>query len=160
MKFKNKKTEIDGIIFDSELESKYYLYLQEQRKAGIVIAIQTQPVFELIPSFRKNKRTIRPIKYKADYRVRYADGHEEIVDIKTEATMTPAFRLKWKLFDFYYPDLELLLITLHKNEWIRLEDKPKTKGSRTKGTKGHGKTKKARRISVSKRKKDLPPAMR
>lgn len=125
MKYNNKKTEIDGILFDSEMESKYYRYLQEQQKNGNVIHIQLQPVYELLPTFRKNKRTIRPMKYKADYLVEYADGHKELIDIKTEATMTPAFRLKWKLFDYTYPDLELMLLTLHKGEWMELKDKPK-----------------------------------
>lgn len=152
MKYNNKKTEIDGILFDSEMESKYYRYLQEQKKEGVVVGFWLQPTYELIPSFRKNKRSIRPIKYKADYLVQYADGHKEIIDIKTEATMTPVFRLKWKLFDYTYPDLELRLITLHKGEWLELKDKPK-KGSTSKGTaKASVKRKKGRSVS-SKRKK-------
>lgn len=154
MKFNNKKTEIDGILFDSQLESKYYEYLLALRGRGIVLEIETQPVFLLLPSFRKDKRTIRKIVYKADFRVTYSDGRQEIVDVKTQATMTKEFRIKWKLFDYYYPDLELKLLTLEGSEWVELSKKKERATQAKRGVK-NGKRKGKAHASLPKRRKSL-----
>ena len=121
-KYKNKKTVVDGITFDSKMESDYYLYLLERKEVGEVTDIRLQPVYLLQPSFKKHMRTIRKVEYKADFFVRYADGTEKVIDVK--GVLTPVFKLKCKLFDYYHPDLELLLVTKHKGKWILLKDKP------------------------------------
>ena len=35
-KFHNKKTIVDGILFDSQMESHYYLYLKELKEINLV----------------------------------------------------------------------------------------------------------------------------
>lgn len=87
---------------------------------GDVVEIQLQPSFELIPNFRKGKRSIRKMCYIADFRVIYQDGAEVIIDVKTVGTMTKEFRLKWKLFDYFYPTTKLVLITRVGSNWIEL----------------------------------------
>ncbi|CAK0771112.1 conserved hypothetical protein [Gammaproteobacteria bacterium] len=49
-----------------------------------------------------------PITYRADFRVTYADGHQEIEDVK--GMETEIFKLKKKLFDYKYPDLTLKIV--------------------------------------------------
>jgi hypothetical protein len=53
-----------------------------------------------------NKATgkkIASIKYKADFLVTYADGHQEIEDVK--GFSTPVYKLKKRMFMIKYPDL-------------------------------------------------------
>ena len=129
-KYHAKPTMIDGIKFPSHKEARYYLQLKQLQKAGEVIGIECQPAFELQPAYQKccgrvwwgnllNKSAPCgtcdkkiPItaarKYVADFRVRYRDGHEEIVDVK--GMETPLFILKKVIFEFKYPDLTLIVI--------------------------------------------------
>lgn len=85
-----------------------------------------QPSYELIPTYYKANRTIRKIVYKADFLVFYPEKQAEIIDIKTEGTMTPVFKLKRKLFDYFYPNLELKLLTWSGSEWRELPIKKGT----------------------------------
>lgn len=106
-KYGNKRTNTRGETFDSKEEGKYYRKLLEMQKRGIVKEIELQPVFVLQPSFKKNGVTHRAIKYVADYRVTYTDGHVEIVDVK--GAETAMFKMKHKMFEYKYPDLTLII---------------------------------------------------
>jgi hypothetical protein len=75
----------------------------------------------LIPSFKKQGKTIRRADYIADFLITYKDGSQVVIDIKGVAT--DVFKLKAKLFNFHYPDLELKVITKNKGEWIELGTK-------------------------------------
>ena len=46
-KFHNKKTIVDGIKFDSEMESHYYIYLKKLKEEGIVLEFELQPKYIL-----------------------------------------------------------------------------------------------------------------
>ncbi|EQA5494605.1 DUF1064 domain-containing protein, partial [Listeria monocytogenes] len=59
-----------------------------------------QPEFILQDSFVKNGKKHHAIKYRADFLVRYKDGHEELIDIK--GMLTKEFRIKQKLFEMRY----------------------------------------------------------
>ena len=107
-KYKNKKAVVDGIEFDSRKEANYYAELKLLQKVGEIEKIELQPEFELLPRFRKNGKTYRPIKYIADFKVTYTDGRVEIVDVKGHKT--EVFRLKEKLFEYQYSDLNLKIV--------------------------------------------------
>lgn len=122
-KFNNKKTVVDGITFDSAIESRYFTYLKQQKKKGLVKDFECQPEFILLDKFKHNNKTIQPIKYKGDFRVIWSTGEEWIVDIKGNI-LTQEFRLKKKLFHHRYPMLDLKLITEDKmKNWVELEKK-------------------------------------
>lgn len=53
-KYNNKKVKLDGHVFDSEAESKYYELLKERQDAGGIQAIDLQPLFVLQTGFKKN----------------------------------------------------------------------------------------------------------
>lgn len=146
MKYNNRKTEARGVIFDSMMESEYYVHLLQEQDAGRVTDIQLQPVFLLQPAFRKFGKTIRKMEYKADFLVTYADGTRLVIDVK--GALTDVFKLKSKLFDYYHPDLPLLLITKHQDQWIEVKNKPKTKNGRTQKTGGVRRGKKRRNVQV------------
>lgn len=144
-KIKHIKTEIDGIIFDSKMESQYYEYLKELKAAGIVTQFKLQPEFLLQekfiiiegqviegsnPDFLKLKRkykvpTTQAIKYKSDFEVHYADGHVEIID--TKGIETADFKIKKKMFAYKYPTLDFRVIIKTKEGWVPYDEYQKTK---------------------------------
>lgn len=107
-KYNNEKTVVDGIKFDSKKEAEYYIQLKLLKKAGEIKDIGLQPKFELQPGFKKNGVTYRPITYIADFVITNNDGTTEIVDIK--GVETQVFKIKKKLFEYMYPDLNLKVI--------------------------------------------------
>lgn len=102
-KYKNKKTIIDGFKFDSEMESHYYLYLKQLKEMGEVVDFVLQPIYLLQEGFNLNGKRIRPITYKADFKVIYKDGHEEVIDVKGK--LTEEFKIKRKMLLYRYRDI-------------------------------------------------------
>ena len=102
-KYKNKKTMVDGFKFDSEMESHYYLYLKQLKEMGEVVDFVLQPTYLLQEGFNLNGKRIRPITYKADFKVIYKDGHEEVIDVKGK--LTEEFKIKRKMLLYKYRDI-------------------------------------------------------
>lgn len=106
-KYKSKKIILDNIKFDSKKEGNRYEELKILEEAGLIKELELQKVFELQPSFKKNGKTYRKITYKADFY--YYDNHlkryvvEDVKGFKTEV-----YKIKKKLFEYVYKDLELL----------------------------------------------------
>jgi len=116
-KYKNKKIIIDGITFASLSEGQRYVDLKEMQARGDVISFEIQPEFILQPSFVKKGKTIRAIKYVADFKVVRKDGSVHIEDVKGSAGfMTDVFRLKKKIFEFRYPDLEIEIVLVPRRK--------------------------------------------
>lgn len=106
-KYRSRKTEVDGITFDSAKEAKYYIELKLRQKAGEIASFELQPTFILQEGFRtKNGKKEREIRYKADFRVVYLDGREEIVD--TKGYKTKDYLLKRKMLLFRYPEINFV----------------------------------------------------
>lgn len=106
-KYGAKKTRVDEIIFDSRAEAKRYRELMLLKCAGEVTEVELQPSYVLMPGF-KHKATgkrVQAITYKADFLVTYADGHQEIEDVK--GFINQVYALKKKLFMHAYPDLQI-----------------------------------------------------
>ena len=102
-KYKNKKTIVDGIKFDSEMESHYYIYLKQLKEMGEVVDFVLQPTYLLQEGFDLNGKRIRPITYKADFKVIYKDGREEVIDVKGK--LTEEFKIKRKMLLYRYRDI-------------------------------------------------------
>ena len=102
-KYNNKKTIVDGIKFDSEMESNYYIYLKQLKEIGEVVDFILQPTYLLQEGFNLNGKRIRPITYKADFKVIYKDGHEEVIDVKGK--ITEEFKIKRKMLLYRYRDI-------------------------------------------------------
>jgi hypothetical protein len=133
LKYRNVKTVVDGITFDSKREATYYQELLLLKRVGEVTDIELQPKYELLPGYRKCCGQIwldkppggikgatvcgnckkkmpktQPITYSADFKVIYADGRIEIVDVK--GMETTAFKDKKKIFEFQNPTLTLKVV--------------------------------------------------
>lgn len=136
-KIKHKKTVVDGITFDSKMESEYYIKCKADLEAGIISKLELQPQYILQekfikvdgrviygndPDFNKIKKkskaeTIQAIKYIADFKLTYPDGSVQIVDTKGQATAD--FKIKRKMFEAVYPELNLDVIIWDREnkEW-------------------------------------------
>jgi len=114
-KFRNKKTEVDGVIFDSKKEAARYCDLKIIERAGEIKNLRLQPRYELQPAFVSKKITnglesskkIRKIEYVADFEY-YSEKYKGIVVEDVKGFETSIFKLKEKLFLFKYPDLMFL----------------------------------------------------
>lgn len=106
-KYRNKKAQIDMYVFDSVRESQRYKELKLLERAGEISNLELQPRFLLQDSFKKNGRTFRKIEYVADFK--YIENGKTIVE-DVKGMQTDVFKLKHKIFEKVYPDLELRII--------------------------------------------------
>lgn len=91
-----KKTIVDGITFDSEMESKYYLHLKEQ---GYVIKyLEIHKSFTLQESFTDSEgNKHQAITYAPDF-IFYDTRDEHWYYVDTKGYLDDMSRLLWKLF--------------------------------------------------------------
>lgn len=94
-------------VFDSIAESKRYKELELLQRVGEIQDLQLQPKFLLQESFKKNGKTYRKIEYIADFK--YIENGKTIVE-DVKGIQTDVFKLKHKIFEKVYPDLELRII--------------------------------------------------
>lgn len=110
MKYYNIKTKVDNITFDSKLEAKRYKELKLLEEAGVIKDLQLQPTYELIPTFKKDKKTYRKTTYKADFSY-YDNELKKTVIEDTKGFKTDVYKLKKKMFEYKYKDLVITEIT-------------------------------------------------
>lgn len=89
-KYRARKTEVDGIIFDSKHEAEVYLKLKDRENKGEISNLQLQVPFELIPKIGKQ----RPCTYVADFT--YYEGYKFMV-VDAKGVKTDAYKIKKKL---------------------------------------------------------------
>ena len=102
-KYRNVKTESNGIKFDSKKEAKRYLELMARREAGEIDDLRLQVNFTLQEAFTKpNGERVQAIVYKADFTYRKRDENGDytlyiVEDVKSKPTKTRAYEIKKKL---------------------------------------------------------------
>lgn len=106
-KYRNRKIVVDNIKFDSILEANRYQELKLLQRAKQISNLELQPRFLLQDSFKKNGRAFRKIEYVADFQ--YIENGKTIVE-DVKGMQTDVFKLKHKIFEKVYPDLELRII--------------------------------------------------
>lgn len=151
-KIRRTKVEIDGIVFDSKMESNYYLKLKDDLANNRIKGFSLQPEFILQEKFiivegrvvygsdkdfnklkRKYKaETVRQIKYTGDFLIEELDGSFKVVE--TKGLSTPEFEIRKKLFQCRYPmySLEILIYDDKSKTWIDYYKHKKEKSSRKK----------------------------
>lgn len=97
-KYNAKKTEIDGIKFDSMREGARYRILKERQDAGQIEGLTCHPRYILQEGFKgRDGKKIREIAYEADFR--YWDRTLNLFVIEdVKGMVLPEYRLKKKLF--------------------------------------------------------------
>lgn len=100
-KYYSKKVIVDNIKFDSKKEANYYLKLKMLERAETIKDLELQKEYILQDNFKLNNKTIRKIKYKADFKyISTSDDKLHVVDVK--GFKTEVYKLKKKLFEYKY----------------------------------------------------------
>lgn len=104
-KYHNKIAYYDGIAFDSIKERDYYAdVLLPLKWAGEIKNIDMQVSFVLQPPFKHGGKTIKGIKYVADFVITYPDGRKKVID--TKGYRTKEYQLKRKMLLYKYPEID------------------------------------------------------
>ena len=100
-KYRNKKTEINGIRFDSKHEALRYVELNYLLRTGQISDLELQKPFELIPAQKDaNGKTVeRAVNYVADFVYFDHDGNLVVEDAK--GMKTDAYKLKKKMMLYF-----------------------------------------------------------
>lgn len=105
-KYGNKKIVVDGEKFDSQLEANRWYELKLLQRAKQIKDLRRQIRFELQPSYKKNGKTIQSINYIADF-VYYDINKKKFIVEDTKGYKTETYKLKKKIFEYKYPELEI-----------------------------------------------------
>ncbi len=117
-KYHSVRTEVNGIVFSSKTESRYYSFLLLLKKAGEVKSIKMQVPFILQKGFEKDGKRYQPIKYVADFVVKTKDGTTKVIDVKgSKKFATDVFRLKKKIFEKKFKKLHLTVVYPERQGW-------------------------------------------
>lgn len=113
-KYRNRKTQVDGIPFDSQKEARRFIELRSLLKAGKIRNLKLQPQFTLQESYvTQEGERVLAIRYVADFsyetsvhqNVQDGEGNLKPVtywnfvveDVKSQATKTAQYKIKKKL---------------------------------------------------------------
>lgn len=100
MKYHNRKTEVDGIVFDSKAEAQRYTELIALQNLGVIKNLQLQKSYFLVKGGKwENGRKYSPVKYVADF-VYELDGDLIVEDVK--GFKTKEYVIKKKLMKERY----------------------------------------------------------
>lgn len=74
-----------GKDFDSQGEYEFYIGTVAPKVAkGEIVEWEAHPCFPLFPAGEYGEMKLRPVRYTADFRLVYADGAVEIVEVKSK----------------------------------------------------------------------------
>lgn len=124
-KYRNVRTQVDGIPFDSQKEARRFIELRSLLQAGKIRKLKLQPQFTLQESYvTPEGERVRALRYVADFSYETAvhsvaqDGEGNlkpvtywnlvVEDVKSQATRTEKYKIKKKLM------LERLGITVEE----------------------------------------------
>lgn len=96
-KFKAVKTFFNGKKYDSKKEATWAMYYENLLKTKKIKDLETHKKIDL---YGENKNRI--CGYYADFVITHLDETMEIIDVKSKITVTPVFKLKWKLLQDKY----------------------------------------------------------
>jgi len=94
MKYRNQKTTVDGIVFDSKLEAEYYGKLKLWVKSGVVLSFERQVVYPFIHN------GVKIGSYKSDFDVIWKDSGLKVTDAK--GFRTDLYKWKKKMMLAFY----------------------------------------------------------
>jgi hypothetical protein len=94
-KFGNRKTVVNGVVFDSAAEARRWADLGLLERAGHITDLQRQVTFPLY----HGDWLLAHIRPDFVYR---RDGKRVVEDVKSRATKTPLWLLKSQIFEIQY----------------------------------------------------------
>ena len=111
-KFNNKKTVFNDRLYDSKGEAGLAQEIDLLVKAGQVLKVEPQKVFDL---FGKNGGKV--CTHKPDFLLTFKDGHQEVWEYKGYAT--EIWRLKLKLWEDNYKNIPYWVVTPNERYYMK-----------------------------------------
>lgn len=106
-KYRNTRTKVDGITFDSQKEARRFIDLRSLLKSGRIRNLKLQPQFTLQESYiTPEGERVRSLKYVADFSYERPTEPDQngcihwvkvVEDVKSQATRTAQYKIKKKL---------------------------------------------------------------
>lgn len=97
-KYRNRKTTVNGIVFDSKKEAQRYEELLLMLKSGEISDLRLQVEFTLQEAYTTYiGQKVRAIRYKADFTYINNNNEKVVEDVKSKATKTRTYEIKKKL---------------------------------------------------------------
>ena len=106
-KYNARKTEYNGVVYDSKLEAKLAADIDLLWKTNALAYLERQKLFRLIGF---NGSSI--CNHIVDFHIVFNDGHEEVWEAKGVAT--PDWIIKRKLFIDNYPNIKYVVHSTNK----------------------------------------------
>lgn len=108
-KYHARKTVIDNITFDSQLEANRYCQLMVLVRAGEIYGLTVHPRFELYPKTTHDGKKLRAIVHELDFSY-YEEGNPRMIVEDVKGMETAVWRLKYNLFVRRYREIEYRVI--------------------------------------------------
>lgn len=109
-KYHARRVTVDGIQFDSIAESKRYGELLILVRAGEIANLETHPRYTIWEGFDRCGKK-QSITYIGDFRYwDIAHNCQVVEDVKSKPTITAVFRLKAKIFQCAYPEVDFRIV--------------------------------------------------
>ena len=103
-KFGAIKTKVDGVMFDSRLESQWYGYLKILGTAGQIEGLELQKEFVLKVADKQICIYISDYFFFDKLKKKWVVGD-------AKGVLTDVFKIKWKLMQSLYPDYDYQIYT-------------------------------------------------
>jgi hypothetical protein len=100
-KYRAKACVVDGQRFPSQAEGRRYRELKLREKAGEIVRLELQPVYQLFVPVAGQVKAARVGLYKADFRYLVKDSGEVVVE-DVKGVRTPVYRLKKRMVEASY----------------------------------------------------------
>ena len=103
IKYGARKTELDGMVFDSNHEARRYAYLKTLERAGEISGLERQVKYILVPAQagEDGKIVERAVIYVADFVYRDAHSGEKVVE-DAKGMRTRDYIIKRKLMRYVH----------------------------------------------------------
>jgi hypothetical protein len=101
-KYRNTRTEVDGVSFMSKREAKYYSDFKLMERAGEIRQLELQPKYPIVVNGVKVCTVI------LDFQFREKDGRLRVIDVK--GMDNPLSKLKRKLVEAHYPHVTVEVV--------------------------------------------------
>jgi hypothetical protein len=103
-KYGSVKAVFKNEIYDSLKERDYAMWLESEKQAGRVLWWRRQVPIQI------EINDVKVCKLVCDFLVGFPDGTQQYHEVKSKATKTPIFRLKYKLLLATHPDIKYKII--------------------------------------------------
>lgn len=105
-KYRNVKTQVDGIVFDSKKEAEHWLVLKAQQSLGDIIGLERQRKFTIyLPDMTRPgpyEALAQLCDYVSDFSFRDLSDRLHVQDCKSKATRTTVYMLKKRAMMLQY----------------------------------------------------------